>query len=147
MNWLFFDQPHGKFCPHKFCLVFQVKKLTQLSEFLSINEKAPGAVFLIPAAVLALLGWLIKFKKVTWLISGYNTASKKEKERYDVDKLCRHMGNFIFTLAGIFLMMALAGIVFEKDSGAIITFGFLVLFAVIVGGLVYLNTGRRFLKD
>lgn len=28
----------------------------------------------------------------SWLIAGYNTASKKEKEKYDEKKLCRVMG-------------------------------------------------------
>ena len=121
--------------------------LTELSEYLSTSEIAPAVMFLFPAAVLVLLGWLIKYKKVTWLISGYNTASKKEKERYDVDKLCMHMGNFIFILAGILLLMAFAGIVFVSETDTVISIGFCILFAVIVAGLVYLNTGKRVLKD
>ena len=28
----------------------------------------------------------------SWFISGYNTASKEEKEKYDEKKLCRTMG-------------------------------------------------------
>ena len=28
----------------------------------------------------------------SWVISGYNTASKEEKEKYDEKKLCRTMG-------------------------------------------------------
>ena len=29
----------------------------------------------------------------SWFISGYNTASKEEKEKYDEKKLCRTMGD------------------------------------------------------
>lgn len=38
-------------------------------------------LFFLPTTVLLMIGGLIKYKKVTWLISGYNTASKQEKER------------------------------------------------------------------
>ena len=30
----------------------------------------------------------------SWFISGYNTASNEEKEKYDEKKLCRTMGNW-----------------------------------------------------
>ena len=30
-----------------------------------------------------------------WLIAGYNTASKEEKEKYDSKKLCRAVGTFM----------------------------------------------------
>ncbi|OGO29701.1 MAG: hypothetical protein A2Z16_08470 [Chloroflexi bacterium RBG_16_54_18] len=66
--------------------------MAELFEFFKNNERVPVLVYVLPAIVLYLLGWLIKYKKVTWLISAYNTASKKEKERYDVEKLCKYMG-------------------------------------------------------
>jgi hypothetical protein len=53
--------------------------LTELFEFFSVNEGAPVFIFLLPAAVLILLGWLIKYKKVTWLISGYKLPLKRKK--------------------------------------------------------------------
>jgi len=57
------------------------------------------------------------------------------------------MGNFIFILASIYLMMAIAGVLFDKYINRIASIGFCVLVAVIVGGLVYLNTGNRVLKE
>ena len=34
----------------------------------------------------------------SWFISGYNTATKEEKEKYDEKKLCRTMGwNFYYS--------------------------------------------------
>jgi Domain of unknown function (DUF3784) len=102
---------------------------------------------LLPAMLLLLAGWLIKYKKVTWLISGYNTASRREKERYDVEKLCRHMGNFVFTLAGIFFVFAAARMLFSEYSESIMTIGIVVFVVVSLGGLVYLNTGNRLMKN
>ena len=63
-------------------------------------------MYLLPAALLFIIGWLVKYKKITWLISGYNTSNKEKKETYDIDKLTRLFGNFLFLLAVIFVIMA-----------------------------------------
>lgn len=104
-------------------------------------------VLFIPVLILAIVGWLIKYKKVTWLISGYNTASKQGKEQYDIEKLCKHVGNFIFVLATIFLIMAMASTFLPGYSDIIIWIGFTMEAVAIVGGLIYLNTGNRVKKD
>ncbi len=104
-------------------------------------------IFFSPTAVLILMGWLIKYKKVTWLISGYNTASRQEKERYDIEKLCQYMGNFIFVLAGIFFVMAILSVLFSEYSDKITWIGFGVLAVAIVCGIIYLNTGNRVTKE
>jgi hypothetical protein len=101
----------------------------------------------LPALLLFLAGWLIKYKKATWLISGYNIASRREKERYDVEKLTRLMGNFVFLLAGLFFIFAAASVLFPAYSGRITSAGIVAFLVVSVAGLVYLNTGKRLLKD
>ena len=60
-------------------------------------------IFLPVVLILLIIGLFVKYKKVTWLISGYNTASKEEKAKYDVEKLTKYFGNFLFVLAGAFL--------------------------------------------
>lgn len=45
----------------------------------------------------------------SWLIAGYNTASKKEKEKYNEKKLCRIMGIGMFVIAILILIMVLLG--------------------------------------
>lgn len=100
-------------------------------------------IYFLPTAVLVIVGWLIKYKKLTWLISGYNTASKEEKQRYDIIKLCKYMGNFMFILAGIFLAMAVASLLINKYTDTITWTGFGVLIVVLVCGIVYLNAGNR----
>jgi len=103
-------------------------------------------IFLAPASLLIIFGWLIKYKKVTWLISGYNTASKEKKAQYDIDKLCKHMGNFLFVMASIFFAMALAAMLLSVYTNEITIIGFSVLGVVIIGGLIYINTGNRVKK-
>lgn len=104
-------------------------------------------ILFIPVVILAIIGWLIKYKKVTWLISGYNTASKQEKEKYDIEKLCKHMGNFIFALAFILLIMALAYISLPEYSDIVIWIGLATEAVAITGGIIYMNTGNRVKKD
>ena len=43
----------------------------------------------------------------SWLISGYNTASKEEKKKYDEKKLCRTMGVGMSIIAILALIMGL----------------------------------------
>lgn len=43
----------------------------------------------------------------SWFISGYNTASKEEKEKYDEKKLCRTMGIGMSVIAILILIMGL----------------------------------------
>ena len=43
----------------------------------------------------------------SWFISGYNTASKEEKEKYDEKKLCRTMGIGMSIIAILALTMCL----------------------------------------
>ena len=43
----------------------------------------------------------------SWFISGYNTASKEEKEKYDEKKLCRTMGVGMPIIAILILIMGL----------------------------------------
>ncbi len=99
--------------------------------------------FLIAAVLLGVVGYLIRFRQWSWLVSGYNTSSKAVKARYDVAALTTGVGNFLFLLAaiqvvgGIGLMAGLEWVVIAAVGltlAASITF------------LVYANTGGRYLK-
>lgn len=104
-------------------------------------------LFFVPSAVLFLLGYLIRYKQLTWLISGYNTASREAREKFDKEKLTRHVGNFMFLLGGISLLMAVAGLLFPAHGEGVLGFGIGALTLAILGGLYYLNTGNRVMKD
>ena len=43
----------------------------------------------------------------SWFISGYNTASKEEKKKYDEKKLCRTMGIGMAVISILILIMEL----------------------------------------
>ena len=96
--------------------------------------------------LLLLIGVFIKYKKVTWLISGYNTSSKEKKEKYDIDKLYRYMGNFVMLLAACWGIMTIFGFIFKQHIAMIMIIGTVVFTVLIVGGVIFLNTNNRVMK-
>ena len=95
------------------------------------------------ALFLALLGCLIKYGKVAWLIAGYNTSSKEEKEKYDVEALCRGVGHFMFVLGGTLLIAAAGG--YFNAEWAIHT-GWILFTVATIAFVIYANTGNRYKK-
>jgi len=79
-----------------------------------------------------------------FLIAGYNTLSKEEKEKYDSRALCCFMGKIMLPIGGFIPMLTI--------NSAIIGIEWLPLvFAVVVIGLcifavIYANTSNRFKK-
>ena len=97
-----------------------------------------GAILL-----LAILGLVIRSGKGAFLIAGYNTASKEEKERTDEKKLCKAVGNLLLSLAACWIVPTV-GIATGKML--IFWIGFALFIVVCITGVVYMNTGDRFRK-
>lgn len=72
--------------------------------------------------------------KGSWLIAGYNTLSKEEKEKYDEKKLCTAMGTMCAVLAVMTGLLA----TFDNESFAMI-YGIVISITVVVT-LVFTNT-------
>ena len=97
-------------------------------------------VSLIVAAFFILLGVLFARGKGADLIAGYNTMSAREKEKVDKKKLCGIMSKMMFSLAACFVVAALGEVFHVK---ALYWVGMVLFLAVIIGGVVYMNTGDR----
>lgn len=97
--------------------------------------------------LLALSGYLIRFKKMTFLISGYNTSSKKEKSRYDEVALSKAVGNLLFTLA-FFTAIPFISHLFFGEKFITTSFMISAFFTMIITiiAIIYMNTGNRFKK-
>lgn len=90
---------------------------------------------LIGLAVIFLLIALLLFTgKGSWLIAGYNTSSKEEKEKYDQKKLCRAMGIMCATIA------VMTGILAWIDDESYATIYAIVLCIIVITTLFYANT-------
>ena len=77
------------------------------------------------------------------MIAGYNMMSAAEKEKYDEVALCKFMGKMMLGIVFAMLIM-LYDAIFEVGWGFVIGTIFIVI--VVIGGLVYMNTGNRFEK-
>lgn len=99
-------------------------------------------VLAVTAPMLVMAGFLLRGRGA-WLIAGYNTASKEEKEKYDEKALCRFTGKILLATALCVPLMFL---------GAVLGWHWLIwtMTAAIVGlavfAVIYCNTGNRFRK-
>jgi hypothetical protein len=77
------------------------------------------------------------------LIAGYNTASEEEKNNFDEKALCRFMGMFSMVLGLCYAFLAISIYFLPKPwfYVSMVTF-----FAATIAGVIYANTGGRFLK-
>ncbi len=93
------------------------------------------------ALLFIILGIVFFQGKGAFLIAGYNTSSKAEKEKYNEKALCRFLGKIMFLFAVCFLVVILSDVL---DNMAFLWIGLGLFLAVIVFTLTYANTGNRF---
>jgi len=55
------------------------------------------------AILFIVLGILIKYGKMYWLIAGYNTMPKEEKEKYNIEGIANLFRNVMFGMALIII--------------------------------------------
>lgn len=67
----------------------------------------PDWIVWIGFIIIAVLSIVLLSGHGSWFVSGYNTASKEEKEKYNEKKLCRIMGIGMFVIAILILIMGL----------------------------------------
>ena len=98
----------------------------------------PGWIIWIGFAIFAVISIMLISGHGSWFISGYNTASKEEKAKYDEKKLCRTTGIGMGIIAILILVMGLFEDVLPA-SFAYISFGIIVvdcLLIIIVGNTI-----------
>ncbi len=77
--------------------------------------------------------------KGDYLIAGYNTASSAERAKFNKKALCRSMAVMMFAIAFSFIVSAL-GIFIDIIPPWI---GHVLLLAIVLVGLIYINTSKR----
>ena len=100
-------------------------------------------VHIIIIALFILLGIFFSRGKGSFLISGYNTYTQAEKDRYNERALCRFMGRIMFAYAGCFAIVASSTFIGTLTPMWI---GMGLFLAVTIFTLIYANTGNRFKK-
>lgn len=100
-------------------------------------------IMLLVFAALVAMGIMFLCGKGAFLISGYNSFSKSEKEKIDEKKLCRFMSKFMFALSACWLVIIVG---LAVDIKPIMWWGMLLFFAAAIAGVILANTGNRFKK-
>ena len=78
------------------------------------------------------------------LIAGFNTLSKKEKEKYDKVALCKFVGKILIPFELALLILVIGAMVNASwTTWAGIALG-IVSFPYIIGIAIYANTGNKF---
>lgn len=86
-----------------------------------------------------ILGVIFLCGKGDYLIAGYNTASPAERAKFNKKALCRSMAVMMFAIAFSFIVSAL-GIFIDIIPPWI---GHVLLLAIVLVGLIYINTSKR----
>ncbi len=90
-----------------------------------------------------LLGIILSMGKGAFLIAGFNTLSKEEKEAYDVISLCKFMGKVMFMIAFCITLFLLSDILKRR---VLFNIGLILFFIMLAITIIYSNTGNRFKK-
>ena len=100
---------------------------------------------LFSGAICLLLAWIMLRFKTVGLIAGYNTASKEKQAKYDTDKLAKVTGLMLLYMG---IDLTLFGFVyFIMPSMLLFWVSWGIFLAICLGGVVYMNTGKRCYKD
>lgn len=99
------------------------------------------AIHLFIMVIFIALGILFLNGKGAFLIAGYNTMPQNKRDEFDKKKLCGFMGKLMFALAACWLVIALSEIL---KIMAFLWIGLTLFLAIIIAGVVYANTGKRF---
>ena len=97
----------------------------------------------ITMAFFLLLGVIFSCGKGGSLIAGYNSSSSEEKAKYDEKALCRGAGVLVLAILAC-LELSFAGAVL--GSMPLLWTGLALTALAAAGGVIYLNTSRRFKK-
>ncbi len=108
-----------------------------------------GAIIsiIILTLIFLVMGILLFQGKCSWLIAGYNTLSKEEKEKYDERKLCRGTSIVCLVISIMLIIMAYLGYKVETgimDEKEMLPFAIIFIAVVLatVGGNIYYSNKK-----
>ena len=78
-----------------------------------------------------------------FLIAGYNTMPKSQREKYDTKRMCKFTGKILLPISILTILIG-----FERFGGAgwFVWVYFGTVFGLVAFAIIYSNTGNRFNK-
>ncbi len=102
-----------------------------------------GIIFGAAILLMLVLSFYLLSGRGANLIAGYNTLPETEKAKYDKPRLCRSVGVLMLQITAAFCVLAIGILI---DLVWLIVSGAVLFAAVIIVGLVRLNTDPRIKK-
>ncbi len=99
---------------------------------------------LITAILFIAFGILIKYGKMYFLIAGYNTMSKEEREKYDIEGIATVFKNVMFGMAFIIILGDLVGELTENNN--LVNYSFWTAMATGIPYLLFKSNSKRYKK-
>ena len=99
---------------------------------------------LITAILFIVFGIFIKYGKMYFLIAGYNTMSKEEKEKYDIEGIATVFKNVMFGMAFIIILGDFIGDLTENDN--LVNYAFWTAMAIGIPYLLLKSNTKRYKK-
>lgn len=100
-----------------------------------------GIIFFL---VFIILGFILRSGKGDWLIAGYNMLPEEEKNKYNKLALCKCIGNLLISFAILFIMNFICDKYIKIPH--LNTIFIVLILILVIGNLIYINTGNRFIK-
>lgn len=87
---------------------------------------------------------ILSLGKGSFLIAGYNMSTEEEKEKFHRVKITKYMGKLMFLLSLCLLFW-----VYDEIYQSSVAFYLGIVFFVLIsaGGIIYLNTNKKFRKQ
>ena len=98
---------------------------------------------LIGGVICLVIGLVLRTGKASSLIAGYNTMSAEEQARWNEVAMSRFVG-WMLIIPSILLLVGCVPILFDFYPIIILIITWGIFTAVIIAGVIYLNTSRRF---
>jgi hypothetical protein len=108
-------------------------------------EEKMAAIIIISGMIILfiILGIIFIKGRGASLIAGYNTMPQEEKQKYDTAALTRFIGKMMFA-SSFCMLFWIVSVVYEMNW--LFTLGTVLLAAIIIFMLIYINTDNRFKK-
>ena len=96
------------------------------------------------AILFIILGILIKYGKMYWLIAGYNTMPKEEKEKYNIEGIANVFRNVVFGMA----LIIISGYLIAKwtDNSNIQNYAFWTSMIIGIPYLLFESNSKKYKK-
>ena len=105
---------------------------------LIINANTIGGAVIIILSIILLMG------RGSFLIAGYNTMPKEEKEKYNTPALCKFIGKIFLVLGLVVISWGFINLV--PNNAWLWAISVVAFIGLIIFAIVYTNTGNRFRK-